>query len=212
MSHPSPEQHPATPAALLRLPRPLILASRSPRRSELLRFLGLDFRIQPTDLEEPDGSDGVSPEEYVMQLARAKAYAAARRLTEPAFILAADTTVVLEGCYLNKPKTPEAAVAMLERLSGRTHEVYTGVVVLRVPEMDSFAAVERTEVTFRRLSPEEIAAYVASGSPLDKAGAYGIQDPFGAVFVERLCGCYYTVVGLPLAALYRLLRQACDAP
>ncbi|GBD06745.1 Septum formation protein Maf [bacterium HR21] len=201
-----------TPASLLRLKRPLVLASQSPRRAELLRLLGIEFRVQPAPITEPDDSAELSPGEYVLQLARAKALAVAQHLCEPALVLGADTTVVLGGQYLNKPRTPEAAAAMLAQLSGRTHEVYTGVVLLRVPELDSFTGVARAEVTFRKLQPEEIAAYVATGSPLDKAGAYGIQDPFGAVFVEHLRGCYYAVVGLPLALLYQLLRQACDAP
>lgn len=206
-----PEQPFPTPAALLRLERPLVLASQSPRRAELLQFLGFDFRVHPAHVPEPDGSAAQSPSDYVLQLARAKALAVAEQLSEPALVLGADTTVVLDGRYLNKPETPQAATAMLTQLSGRTHEVYTGLVLLRVPELDSFAGVARAEVTFRQLQPEEIAAYVATGSPLDKAGAYGIQDPFGALFVESLRGCYYAVVGLPVGLLYHLLRQACHA-
>jgi len=113
--------------------------------------------------------------------------------------------------YLNKPQTPEEAAAMLQQLSGRTHEVYTGVALVRAPELEFSTGVARTEVTFRSLTPEEIAAYVATGSPLDKAGAYGIQDPFGAVFVTGIRGCYYNVVGLPLGLVYQLLQHFCHA-
>jgi len=198
-------------AALLPLKRPLILASGSPRRAELLRLLGLPFRVQPASVEEPDPLPGSSPPEYVLELARRKALAVAHHCSEPCVVLGADTTVVLDGLYLNKPGTAEAASAMLHRLSGRTHEVYTGVVLVLVPEMQLFHGVARTEVRFRELASEEIAAYVATGSPLDKAGGYGIQDPFGAVFVEGIRGCYYNVVGLPLGLVYQLLRQVCHA-
>ncbi len=195
-------------AALLQLARPLILASRSPRRAELLRLLGLRFQIFPPPREEPD-TDGRPPHEYVLHLACQKAHAVAQHLTRPCVILAADTTVVLESAVLNKPRTAEEASAMLWRLSGRTHEVYTGVALLSLPEQRLLTAYARTEVTFRPLKPEEIAAYVATGLPLDKAGAYGIQDPFGAVFVESIRGCYYNVVGLPLQLVYQLLEQVC---
>lgn len=197
-----------TPAALLHLPRPLILASSSPRRAELLRLLGFRFQIFPAHLEEPD-TDSRPPHEYVIHMACEKALAVARRVARPSFLLGADTTVVLDGAYLNKPRTAAEATAMLQRLSGRTHEVYTGVALLSFPEERLLTSYARTEVTFRSLTPEEIAAYVATGSPRDKAGAYGIQDPFGAVFVESIRGCYYNVVGLPLTLVYQLLSRLC---
>lgn len=203
---------PITPAGLLKLRRLVVLASRSPRRAELLRLLGIPFIIHPAQLAEPDDGTGMTPSEYVLSLAQRKAQAVARHARQPSFVLGADTTVVLEGTYLNKPTSADAARRMLHQLSGRTHEVYTGVVVICVPEMTVLSGVARTEVTFRSLSDEEIEAYVTSGSPLDKAGAYGIQDPFGAVFVESIRGCYYNVVGLPLGLVYQLLRQASYAP
>ncbi|MCS6965176.1 MAG: Maf family protein [Candidatus Kapabacteria bacterium] len=200
-----------TPADLLRLPRPLILASRSPRRAELLRLLGIPFRVYPAQLDEPSGSTTQPPTEYVLSLARAKALTVARLCAEPCLIIGADTTVVADDTCWGKPATAEDARTLLERLSGRTHDVYTGVVLLRVPEMELSGGVARTEVTFRPLRSTEIDAYIATGSPLDKAGGYGIQDPFGAIFVESVRGCYYNVVGLPLSLVYELLRQACDA-
>ena len=201
-----------TPAALLRLQRPLVLASASPRRAELLRLLGVEFAIEPSGIAEPEEMPGSTPEQYVQQLALSKAAAVAQRLQREAFVLAADTTVVLGAALLNKPHTPEQALQMLQQLSGGVHEVYTGVALMWVPERRSECRVVRTRVRFRKLSAEEIAAYVESGLPLDKAGGYGIQDPFGAVFVDWLEGCYYNVVGLPLATVYELLRLAADEP
>ncbi len=201
-----------TPAALLRLRRPLILASASPRRAELLRLLGVEFAIEPSGVAEPEEMPGVAPEQYVRQLALSKATAVAQRLQREAFVLAADTTVALGVALLNKPHTAEQALQMLQQLSGQVHEVYTGVALMWVPECRSECRVVRTRVRFRKLSAEEITAYVESGLPLDKAGGYGIQDPFGAVFVDWLEGCYYNVVGLPLATVYELLRLAADEP
>jgi septum formation protein len=198
-----------TLAALLPLQRPLVLASQSPRRAELLRLLGIPFRLQPAAIPEPDGGSTAPAEDHVLTLARAKALTVAQQLSEPALVLGADTEVVLDGRILGKPRSSEEARALLRALSARTHEVYTGVALVRAPEMELLTGVARTEVTFRTLLPEEIEAYVATGSPLDKAGAYGIQDPFGAVFVEGIRGCYYNVVGLPLGLVYQLLRRAC---
>ena len=192
---------------MLRLPRPLILASQSPRRRALLRQIGLDFSIQPSSVAEELQPLDVPPQEYAAGLARQKAEDVARRQTAPAYVLGADTIVVLDGEIMNKPADETEASVMLQRLSGRTHTVYTGLALAAAPELTVRAAVQQTDVRFRELDPLEIAEYVAGGSPLDKAGAYGIQDDFGAVFVEHIAGCYYNIVGLPLELLYRMLRK-----
>lgn len=183
---------------------PLVLASQSPRRRDLLHRLGLTFEVCPSDTDEvmPEGHP---PGPAVEHLALEKAGTVAPRRPE-ALMLAADTIVVLDGDVLGKPPDPEQAAAMLRRLSGRTHTVYTGIALLHPPSARSISAHEATQVTFASLSDREIAAYVATGSPLDKAGAYGIQDDLGALFVEGVRGDYYNVVGLPLHRLYRLVR------
>ncbi len=188
----------------------LILASASPRRSEMLRNLGVAFDARPVDVDETP-EDGEDPERYVLRLAAAKARAAAR--AEPAgaaraneVVLAADTIVVADGRLLGKPRDERDARGMLELLSARQHEVLTGVAVAAAGRQLQRAA-ERTWVRFARMSPEEIAWYVATGEPLDKAGAYAVQG-LGALFVEAVSGNYSNVVGLPLPLAYRLLRAA----
>jgi len=189
----------------MRLNKRLILASSSPRRQHLLRQLGLEFEIRTSGVdEESNGSD--DPVEHVRTLSFQKAESAARQV--PAgIVIGADTIVVLDGHILGKPKNPENAVDMLQRLSGRTHEVFTGFTLYDRPSDRSVTEVERTMVTFRTLSLQEIRAYVATGSPMDKAGAYGIQDDFGAIFVESIHGCFYNVVGFPLTKFYLSLQQ-----
>ena len=183
----------------------LILASASPRRRELLAAAGFsDLIVRPARGEEILPS-GCSPAETVMALALQKAREVARRSPEPdAVILAADTVVVLDGDILGKPRDPAEAAAMLGRLSGRSHEVFTGVALLQGARcLTRFA---RTEVFFRELAPEEITAYVATGEPMDKAGAYGIQGRAG-LFAERLEGDYCNVVGLPLYLTGQMLKE-----
>lgn len=188
----------------MKLRVPFILASRSPRRRKLLAQLGLDFEVHPSDLDE-QATLYQPPDELVEHLALAKA-----RLVAPCFpealTLGADTIVVIDGTVLNKPADAAEARAMLRRLSGRTHTVYTGLALLHPVSKREVTASEATRVSFAPLSDEEIEAYIATGSPLDKAGAYGIQDDYGAVFIRRIEGDYYNVVGLPLHRLYRLLR------
>lgn len=145
------------------------------------------------------------PMERVMALARTKAEAVAQGLSD-AIVLGADTLVVCQGHVLGKPATPQEAEAMLSFLSGKSHEVYTGVAVIKVPGMVSRQAWERTEVRFRPLTSREIKAYVATGEPLDKAGAYGIQG-LGALLVESICGDFFNVVGLPLVRTAALLKE-----
>jgi len=183
--------------------RPLVLASGSPRRQELLRKLGLEFEVHVPSVQETPETG--TPETACTRLAREKAEAAAVRYRHAA-IVAADTIVEIDGIPLGKPEDPAAAKRMLRRLSGRTHRVYTGVAVLLTPEQTLACGAERTEVTFHAMREQEIAAYVASGSPMDKAGGYGIQDT-GAVFVAGIRGCFYNVMGFPLARFYRLCRD-----
>ena len=187
------------------LPKPLVLASQSPRRIALLRQIGLTPRVIPSNIEEEfDLAD--SPAENAVRLARAKAGDVGTSISD-GIIVGADTIVVLDGEYLGKPLTPPEAVDMLSRLSGRTHLVVTGVAIVDRPTDRSVAGYEETIVTFRDIPREEIVAYVEQGSPMDKAGAYGIQDDYGAVFVSRIEGCYYNVVGLPLSRFHSMLQQ-----
>lgn len=180
----------------------LILASQSPRRRELLARLGLRFSVRTAGVDETmDPSK--DPFDEAARLSRAKA--AAVDAGPDDVVIAADTVVVLDGTALGKPKDPADAARMLRALSGREHQVMTGLTVKRGEWLRSLTAV--TKVWFRALSESEIAAYTASGEPLDKAGAYGVQG-LAACFVERLDGDYYNVVGLPLCPLTGLLRQA----
>ena len=183
---------------MLVLQCPLVLASASPRRRDLLARLGLAFDVRPTDADETWPED-LAPGPAAAEVALRKARAA----DVDALVLAADTVVVLDGDVLGKPADADGAARTLRRLSGRTHEVATGL-ALRLNGRET-TAYETTRVTFADLSDDEIAAYVATGSPLDKAGSYGIQDDLGAVFVERIEGDYFNVVGLPLRRFYTTL-------
>ncbi len=191
---------PPLPPTVLALRVPLVLASASPRRRDLLARLGLTFDVRPSDADETWPA-GLEPGPAAAEVALRKA-----RATPPgdALVLAADTVVVLDGEVLGKPADPAEATRTLRRLSGRTHLVATGL-ALRLGDRET-TAFETTRVTFADLSADEVAAYVATGSPLDKAGSYGIQDDLGAVFVERIEGDYFNVVGLPLRRLYATLR------
>lgn len=183
---------------------PLILASASPRRRHLLQTLGLQFEVIPSYAEE-HAPDGLPPEALVQQLAMEKAGVVAANHPD-ALTLGADTIVVLDGEVLGKPADAAEARAMLRRLSGRAHTVFTGLALLYPAADLRQTTFEATEVTFGALTDGEIDAYVATGAPLDKAGAYGIQEDYGALFVERIEGDFYTVMGLPLHRLYRLLQ------
>jgi len=180
---------------------PLVLASASPRRVALLRQAGAEFTVADPG---PDGPwPGGMPRHAVRALALVKARRIAARRPR-AVVIGADTVVVLRGAVLGKPAGAEEAAAMLRRLHGRTHEVWTGIAVVKGSEARS--AAECTRVGFVRLTDAEIAAYVRSGEPLDKAGAYGIQGLAG-LFVRRIEGDYFNVVGLPLARLRAVLRE-----
>lgn len=182
---------------------PLLLASASPRRAELLRAAGIRFEVVPADVDERQ-HDGEDAESYVRRLAAAKASWVAASHPGRA-VLGADTTVVVDGEVLGKPGDAAEAEAMLERLSGRSHRVLTGVCLIG-PDGRAETAVDSTTVEFRPLTNAEIAAYVASGEPMDKAGAYAIQGG-AAAFVTRIDGDYDTVVGLPVA----LIQAMCSA-
>ncbi len=180
----------------------IILASGSPRRKELLGQMGLDFTVCPADVDETI-APGTPPERAVAELSARKAQAVAE--SHPAeLVLAADTVVVLDQAILGKPHSQAQAVEMLSRLSGRTHAVYTGFTLQK--EGRVVTKVERTAVTFRRLTSGEIEAYVATGEPMDKAGAYGIQG-LGSLLVQGIQGDYFNVMGLPVCALGQALQE-----
>ncbi len=185
--------------------RGLILASASPRRAELLAGLGLAFTVTPSLYVEQHENRPSAPEHLVELLALGKAQEVGRRLGH-GLILGADTVVMRDGAVLEKPADPEDARRMLRRLSGGWHEVFTGLALCEAHTGRKSTGHERTRVKFRPLAPEEIDAYVRTGEPMDKAGAYGIQG-MGAVLVERIEGCYSNVVGLPLARLALMLRD-----
>jgi septum formation protein len=180
----------------------ILLASQSPRRHELLHLIGLSHEVKPAHLDETLRR-GESPPAYAERLAREKAGAVALMETD-ALVIGADTIVVLDGEVLGKPADAADAARMLRLLSGRTHTVVTAVAVARKRRV--LSAVESVEVTFRRLDEAQIAAYIATGEPMDKAGAYGIQG-YGAVIVERIHGDYFAVMGLALGRLIELLPQ-----
>jgi len=180
----------------------LILASASPRRNELLRLITTDFFVAISEVDEALPPD-ISPREAVERLSRLKAQAVA--LLKPNdVIIGSDTVVALENKIFGKPRDRQDAITMLQELSGRTHTVYTGVCIWQQGEECCFS--KRTNVTFAKMDKREIEDYVASGESDDKAGAYGIQG-LGSRYIEHIEGDYYTVMGLPVQALYQALRQ-----
>ncbi|MCM3413124.1 Maf family protein [Metabacillus litoralis] len=181
----------------------LILASASPRRKELLELLQLPFEVIASEVEEVV-DETLSPAEIVQSLAEQKATSVAENVSN-AFVIGSDTLVVYEGKMLGKPKDFSEAVQMLKMLSGKTHEVYTGVCLINNDDVRSF--YEKTSVTFYSLTDKEIDEYVQTGEPMDKAGAYGIQG-YGSLLVKEIHGDYYSVVGLPIARTKRELVTA----
>jgi septum formation protein len=190
----------------------LVLASASPRRRELLTQAGFRFRVQPADIPE-DPLPNEDPIAYVTRLACQKAQAVFQTISgageKDIAVLGADTTVTLDGHILGKPAGAEDAARMLRLLAGRTHRVITGVAVVSAAR--TAIAAEVTAVQFFSVSDAEIAAYIATGEPMDKAGAYGIQGP-AARWIPRIDGCYFNVVGLPLALVSTMLEAAGIAP
>lgn len=180
----------------------IILASASPRRSELMTLAGFEFDVICADIDEivPENA---RPQEVVMSLALQKAQAVAKDHGKSA-VVGSDTVVALDGKILGKPHSEKEAVEMLRSLSGRTHKVYTGVAIVCGDKVTNF--FDETEVEFYPLTDEEIFDYVATGEPMDKAGAYGIQGR-GAVLVKRINGDYFNVMGLPISKVYRELKD-----
>lgn len=181
----------------------IVLASQSPRRKELLGRMGLEFVTQASKIDE-SAFDGLEARELVATLSREKAQWIARQLDGETLVIGADTVVVRDGAALGKPKDAEDAVAMLLSLSGRDHEVCTGVTVCRGDRV--LTQVEETQVTFRDLTEAEVRQYVSTGEPMDKAGAYGIQG-LGGLLVEGIRGDYSNVVGLPVCRLGQMLKD-----
>jgi nucleoside triphosphate pyrophosphatase len=183
----------------------LILASRSARRAEILRAAGFDFGVVSSDIDEAPLSDE-SPEALVLRLAVAKAERVAAGVEGPSIVIGADTEVVLDGTVLGKPRNDDDALRMLTRLSGRTHSVITGVTLIRLPDRESCSFVESTQVEFAKIPAEEIQRYVTTGEPFDKAGGYAIQGRAGR-YIPRVEGCYFNIVGLPLAQVHQALKE-----
>jgi len=183
----------------------LILASGSSRRQELLRNAGFTFEVRPSSIpEEP--RPGETPEAFVQRMAAEKALDVAARSPAGTLVLGADTVVVVGAEILNKPGNSEEAARILRELSGRSHRVLTGVCLVKAPRTIEARGESDTRVWFRPLAEDEIRDYVATGEPLDKAGAYGIQGR-ASRFVTRIEGCYFNVVGLPVALVHEMLRR-----
>jgi septum formation protein len=184
---------------------PIYLASKSPRRKKLLEQVNLTFKILPVETPEIFGKSE-RPVDAVRRISLEKLHAAKEKIKE-GIIITADTIVVIRGKIIGKPVDKHDAVKMLKTLSGNTHIVYTGFSIHNSVSQKTITGYEKTFVTFRKLNSNEINDYVGTGSPLDKAGAYGIQDDYGAVFIKKINGCYYNVVGLPLTKVYQSLLR-----
>ena len=184
---------------------PIYLASRSPRRRNLLKQINIDFKSFEVDLNEIIHKNE-NPNNIVTRLANEKMEIAKGRIKN-GIIITADTIVVLDGNVIGKPKNKIDAKKILKQLSGRTHIVYTGFAIYNSIKNLLLTEYEKTFVKFRNINDKEIDEYIKSGSPMDKAGAYGIQDDFGAVFIDKINGCYYNVVGLPLTKVYQALLK-----
>jgi septum formation protein len=190
---------------MLVMPREkVVLASGSPRRRELLEMIGLEFEVNVPDVHETSRHEN-DPSRFVTEIALAKA-ASVAAACEAALVLGADTIVVLDGRILGKPRDESDAARMLRVLGGRTHEVYTGIALVDSVTGLTKTGFERSEVTMKMLTEEEIARYVATREPADKAGSYGIQG-LGAIFIQHIKGCYFNVMGLPLARLYQMVEE-----
>lgn len=181
----------------------LVLASASPRRRHMLKELGVRFSSSPSSAEEPAHVKGEAPSAYVQKNAALKARASAR-MVKDAFVIGADTVVVYRGRVLGKPRNLEEAYAYMRLLNGRTHTVYTGLCIVDTSDNSALRGYEKTGVTFRKLTEHEIGRYLARINPLDKAGAYAIQGT-GSLLVSGITGCYYNVVGFPIARLEQML-------
>lgn len=186
----------------------IYLASKSPRRRKLLKQLNLEFKVIDVHYAEKFRR-GEKPADAVKRMAEEK-MGKAKEIIKEGIIITADTIVVINNHILGKPKNEKDAERILRILSGKTHYVYTGFSLFNYKNLKSITSYEKTGVTFRKLGKNEIQSYISTGSPMDKAGAYGIQDDFGAVFVKKINGCYYNVVGLPITKLYQSLRSVLE--
>lgn len=189
-----------------------VLASKSPRRKELMSIISEDFKVVVSDADEDSIQKENTPADiYVQQLALLKAAASAKKVLKDkkALIISADTIVVKNGEILGKPRDEDDAFRMLALLSGDVHEVYTGYCVMRISDGYTECGSERTEVEFKNLTKEDIEKYIATGEPMDKAGAYGIQGK-GTLLVKGIKGDFFNVVGLPISALYDLIKTKFD--
>lgn len=184
---------------------PVFLASKSPRRKKLLKQLKIKFKSFSVDMDEKIHPNE-KPSNSVIRLSKEK-LEFAKVIAKKGIVITADTIVVLNKTVLGKPINKKDASRILKLLSGKTHVVYTGYSIFNFSNNKTISEYEKTEVTFRDLTNEEIEEYINGGSPMDKAGAYGIQDDFGAVFIKKINGCYYNVVGLPLAKFYHALLR-----
>ena len=183
----------------------IILASNSPRRKELLSGLGVEYEVKTLPDVDESYPDGLSGEEIAKHIARGKAEAYRSLIQADELVITADTIVWLDGTVMGKPKDEEEAKDMLMRLSGKTHQVITGVCLTTTSTQKTFATV--TDVTFATLTDEEVEYYVTRYQPMDKAGSYGVQEWIGFVGVENLSGSYFNVMGLPIQRLYTELKK-----
>ncbi|MCR4881739.1 MAG: Maf family protein [bacterium] len=183
----------------------IILASASPRRKELLSKIGLEFEVIPSNYDEKI-QDNIFTYEKIETLAKNKAIDVAQRITEPAVIIAADTVVVLDGKILGKPHSKQDAEEMIKSLSGKTHEVITSIAMINTKTGKTLVKSTSTEVTFRKIEPEEIEAYINTDEPYDKAGAYAAQG-LAAIFIEKINGCFNNVVGISVFEVNRMLKE-----
>lgn len=184
----------------------VILASKSPRRVEILEKIVKEFEVVQSNFDENTIDFKGDIEKYVKDLSRNKAIEVSKGLNEPSIVIAADTVVFQDGKVLEKPKNEEDAFSMLSSLSGNTHKVYSGICLINTYDDTVVTDCDCTEVKFSELIPRQIRNYINSGEPMDKAGAYGIQG-LGGAFVEGINGCYYNVMGLPLNKLYKALED-----
>ncbi|EGT3599067.1 Maf-like protein [Clostridium perfringens] len=184
----------------------VILASKSPRRVEILEKIVKEFEVVESNFDENTIDFKGDIEKYVKDLSRNKAIEVSKGLNEPSIVIAADTVVFQDGKVLEKPKNEEDAFSMLSSLSGNTHKVYSGICLINTYNDTVVTDCDCTEVRFSELNPRQIRNYINSGEPMDKAGAYGIQG-LGGAFVEGINGCYYNVMGLPLNKLYKALEN-----
>ncbi len=183
-----------------------VLASKSPRRKELLLNIGIQFEVVQSDFDESTISKQLEPQLYVQELAMFKALSVVKKVDKDTLVIGADTVVVFDNEVLGKPKDRQDAICMLKKLSGNVHYVYTGVCVARSNDAKCVAAFEKTSVYFRQLTDGEIEYYVDNYKPFDKAGSYGIQE-YAGVFVSKIEGDYFNIVGLPVCRLNSIINE-----